>query len=516
MIDKSDGKFSNRDLIEILERVGDGIVAFDRELNYVYVNETAGKLLGRSPSDLIGKNYWTEYPEARGTKFANAYVKALETNKTIVVNEYFEPWDRWFANKIFPSESGITILFYETTGDRDVELSLQESEKHLKKILDHLPVGVAVNTAFPKVEFVYMNKLFPGYYCTTREKLKDPDSFWDAVYEDPVFREEIKQRVLNDIASGETEQMQWHEVPITRDGVVQKYITANCIPLPNSNLVVSVVTDETSRVKNQRALRNIEEMNRKRLEELVEERTAQLIASNKELEAFSYSVSHDLRAPLRAITGFTRILSEDHAGDLGTEGKRICGIISDSALKMGQLIDDLLHFSRISRKEMSISIIDMGAMANSIYHEVTTSEQRERITFMDDVPHKCEGDPNMMRLVWSNLISNAVKFSSKKEKPVISVWSDRENDEIKYYIRDNGAGFDMKYKEKLFGVFQRLHAANEFDGTGVGLALVQRIIHKHGGTIDAISEPGKGATFVFTLLKNGGGYIFKGERWKNI
>ncbi len=516
MINKTDGMFSNRDLIEILERVGDGIVAFDRELNYVYVNEAAGKLLGRSPSDLIGKNYWAEYPEARGTKFANAYVKALETNKPVIVNDYFEPWDRWFANKIFPSEGGITILFYETTGDRDVELSLQESEKHLKKILDNLPVGVAVNTAFPKVDFVYMNKLFPEFYCTTSEQLKDPDSFWEAVYEDPVFREEMKQKVLDDISSGETEKMQWYEVPITRDGVVQKYISANGIPLPDSNLVVSVVMDETVRVKTANALRNIEERNRKRLEELVDERTTQLIAANKELEAFSYSVSHDLRAPLRAVTGFTRILSEDHAADLGPEGKRICAIIADSASKMGQLIDDLLHFSRISRKEMSISGIDMGAMVNSIYHEVTTKEQRERITFMDDVPHHCDGDPNMMRLVWSNLISNAVKFSSKKEKPVISIWSDSENDEIKYYIRDNGAGFDMKYKEKLFGVFQRLHAANEFDGTGVGLALVQRIIHKHGGTIDATSEPGMGATFIFTLPKIGGGYIFKGEKWKTI
>ncbi len=507
MPDSRSVDFSYRELIEVLERVEDGVVAFDRDLNYVYVNEAGGKLLRRSPPDLIGKSFWKEYPEARGTKFADAYLRALETNKPVTVTDYFEPLERWFANRIFPSETGLTVLFYETTGNREVQESLHESEKYLKTILDNLPVGVAVNSAFPTVEFVYMNKLFPEFYCTTREKLKDPDSFWDAVYEDPVFREEIKQRVLNDIATGDTERMQWYEVPITRDGVVQKYISANGIPLPDLNLVVSVVTDETARVKNQRTLRNIEEKNRERLEQIVEERTAQLVASNNELEAFSYSVSHDLRAPLRAITGFTRILSEDHAGDLNEDGRRICGIISENATKMGQLIDDLLNFSRISRKDMSISRIDMGAMVNSVYHEVTTQEQRDKITFMDDVPHESDADPNMMRLVWSNLISNAVKFSSKKEKPVISVWSDRENDEIKYYIRDNGAGFDMKYKEKLFGVFQRLHAAHEFDGTGVGLALVQRIIHKHGGTIDAVSEPGMGATFIFSLPKIGGGYI---------
>ncbi|GMU88350.1 MAG: hypothetical protein AMXMBFR49_05580 [Chlorobiota bacterium] len=500
----------------MLARVSDGIIAFDLNLNYTFVSSAAGLILGRNPDSLLGKNFYEVFPEAKGTKFANSYLQALESGKVITVNDYFEPWNRWFSNKIFPSETGITVLFYETTGDVEATSSLQDSEKHLKKILDNLPVGVAVNAVFPKVEFVYMNKLFTEYYCTTREELKSPDAFWDAVYEDPEFREEIKQKVLDGISSGDPERMRWHEVPITRGGEVVKYITANGIPLPDSNMLVSCVMDETARVKNYHALRNIEERNRTRLEELVEERSAQLIAANKELEAFSYSVSHDLRAPLRAITGFTQILSEEYSLKLGEEGGRICSVITNNALKMSQLIDDLLHFSRVARKDLSLSRIDMTGMVKSIFHEVTSPEQRERIVFMDDSLHECHGDPNMMRQVWTNLISNAVKFTSISERPVISIWSDKEDSEYRYFIKDNGVGFDMRYKEKLFGVFQRLHGVNEFEGTGVGLALVQRIIHKHGGTVDAESDPGKGTTFFFTVPEHITEKNMMGEKWKTI
>ncbi len=502
--------------MEIMDRISDGIVAFDSNLNYTYLNEAAGILLGRSPESLVGKNYWDEFPEAKGSRFANAYVQALATQKMITLDDYFEPWDRWFANKIYPSASGLTIFFYETTEQKKIELALRESEKHLRKIIDNLPVGVAVNKIFPAVEFVHMNKLFSEFYCVKQEDILAPDSFWEVVYEDPVFREEIKKKILDGISSGDPERFEWAEVPVTRGGEVVRYITAKAIPVPESNLIVSTVTDETARVKNAKALTNIEQRYRARLEKQVEERTKQLVAANKELEAFSYSVSHDLRAPLRAISGFSRILNEDHGEQLGDEGKRVCKIITDNALRMSQLIDDLLQFSRLSRKDLALSPIDMQTMLNSIYHEVTTPEQREKIAFLEDPIHKCYGDPNMMRQVWTNLLSNAVKFSSKKENPVISVWSDLEEGEIRYYVKDNGVGFDMRYSEKLFGVFQRLHGINEFDGTGVGLALVQRIIHKHGGWVKGTSELGKGATFSFAVPANEADVISIGEKWKII
>jgi signal transduction histidine kinase len=194
------------------------------------------------------------------------------------------------------------------------------------------------------------------------------------------------------------------------------------------------------------------------LELRISQRTAQLEAANKELESFAYSVSHDLRAPLRAVDGYIRILVEDYASRLDAEGNRVCTIISESARDMGKLIDDLLAFSRVGRTDMQSATIDMATMAKSIFFELTTPDDRERIDFHVDPLPASAGDPTLMRQVWKNLLSNAVKFSSKTERAVIEVRGEQHGVEIVYSVRDNGAGFDMQYANKLFGVFQRLHS----------------------------------------------------------
>jgi PAS domain S-box-containing protein len=261
--------------------------------------------------------------------------------------------------------------------------------------------------------------------------------------------------------------------------------------------LVSVGYDITERIKNENEL----EKYRKHLEELVDMRTEELQAANKELEAFAYSVSHDLRAPLRAINGFTSILMEDYAQKLDEEGKRIGSLIQNNSRQMGQLIDDLLAFSRLGRASMQVSKIDMKSMVNAIYHEAASPAERKRVRFsIDDLP-EINGDPNMFRQMWMNLISNALKFSSKRDKAIISVSCNIEKNRYIFSIKDNGAGFNMKYKNKLFGVFQRLHTEREFPGTGVGLALVQRIILRHKGVIWAEGKLDEGATFYFSLPK---------------
>lgn len=238
---------------------------------------------------------------------------------------------------------------------------------------------------------------------------------------------------------------------------------------------------------------------RDHLEELVKDRTTNLVKANKELESFSYSVSHDLRAPLRAIDGFTRILIEDYTSKLDKEGQRIGSVIQQNAKKMGKLIDDLLTFSRMGRTSMTVSKIDMKNMVNAIYHEMTNSEERKRIKFtIGDLP-PINGDANMMHQVWTNLISNAVKFSSTKKQAVISVSFNKEVQKVIFSVQDNGVGFNMQYYEKLFGVFQRLHNENEFEGIGVGLALAKRIIERHKGEIWAKSKVGKGTTIYFSM-----------------
>ena len=227
--------------------------------------------------------------------------------------------------------------------------------------------------------------------------------------------------------------------------------------------------------------------------------TAQLQIANKELEAFSYSVSHDLRAPLRALDGFSRILREDYASALDAEGIRLLNVITDNAKKMGILIDDLLSFSRLSRQEMKFSTINMHSLASNIFHELIPNPDNEKIEFrLQNIP-EAYGDPSLMRQVWVNLISNAIKFTSQKPKRIIEIGIKTQGGENIYFIKDNGAGFDMNYSNKLFGVFQRLHSEKDFEGTGVGLAIVQRIVLRFNGRIWAEGKVDKGATFYFTL-----------------
>ncbi|MFA7419141.1 MAG: PAS domain S-box protein [Melioribacteraceae bacterium] len=235
------------------------------------------------------------------------------------------------------------------------------------------------------------------------------------------------------------------------------------------------------------------------LEKRVKDRTAQLEASVKELEAFSYTVSHDLRAPLRAMDGFTKILIEDYSASLDTEALRLLNIITTNSKKMGNLVDDLLAFSRLGRQEMKYSEIDMRALAISVYQELVTDTEKNRIQFhIENIP-TAYGDYNMIHQVWVNLIGNAIKYSRLSENPTIEIGSTQEGEEVIYFIKDNGVGFDMAYYNKLFGVFQRLHSSKDFEGTGVGLAIIQRIIQRQSGRVWANGKINEGATFFFTL-----------------
>jgi PAS domain S-box-containing protein len=235
------------------------------------------------------------------------------------------------------------------------------------------------------------------------------------------------------------------------------------------------------------------------LEERVRERTAQLESANKELEAFSYTVSHDLRAPLRGIDGFVRLLSEELGEDLDIESKRLLNVISYNTRKMGRLIDDLLEFSRLNKQIITNSIVNMNELISSIADELKALEpgREVQINIRNLEPAKC--DALMMKHVWLNLISNALKFTAKKEDAKIDISCQKTGNEIIYSISDNGVGFNPRYSAKLFKVFERLHDERDFEGTGVGLAIVERVVSKHGGRVWAEGEPGKGASFFIAL-----------------
>ena len=225
----------------------------------------------------------------------------------------------------------------------------------------------------------------------------------------------------------------------------------------------------------------------------------QLEITNKELEAFSYSVSHDLRAPLRAIDSFSKILGDDYSDHLDDEGRRVISVIRKSAKHMGVLIDDLLTLSRIGRSEVNKKDVDMKDMVNDVFRELKTEFPSREIEFtVDDIPN-APVDPSLFRHVWTNLLSNAVKFTKEKVPSKIQIGSDQQDDLLVYYVKDNGAGFNMEYANKLFQVFTRLHSVQEYEGTGIGLVIVQRIVARHGGRVWAEAKVGEGATFFVGL-----------------
>jgi signal transduction histidine kinase len=270
-------------------------------------------------------------------------------------------------------------------------------------------------------------------------------------------------------------------------------IERRTVEIEASNNRLALEVDERSRSEQEIARLNRE------LESRVSERTAQLEAANKELEAFSYSVSHDLRAPLRAIDGFSQALIEDLPDDLSEEGHRYLSRIRSSVQRMGQLIEDLLNLSRVSRSALEQRTTDLSELSRQVLADLQQRDpdRHVEVTIWDGM--SVEADSRLLRAALENLIGNAWKFTSKTEKAHIEVGSLRTGEEVTFFVRDNGTGFDMAYADKLFGAFQRLHAMSEFPGTGIGLATVQRIVTRHGGRIWADAQPGKGAAFFFTL-----------------
>jgi signal transduction histidine kinase len=285
-------------------------------------------------------------------------------------------------------------------------------------------------------------------------------------------------------------------VELLKKGAVDYILKDRLVRLPSA--IQRALKEAKEKEAHKLAVEEIQKLNSE-LEQRVIDRTAQLEAANKELEAFAYSVSHDLRAPLRAVDGFSKFLLEDYENKLDPEGKRLLNLIRSNTQKMDQLITDLLALSRVTRNELNFSAIDMTQMAKSMFREATGQDVPDKKSLKVDPLPEAYADPTYIRQVWANLIANAIKFSSKEKKPLIKICGHTENGFNVYYVKDNGVGFNPEYTHKLFGVFQRLHKSDDFEGTGVGLAIVQRIIHRHRGKVWAESVEGKGATFYFSL-----------------
>lgn len=466
---------------------------------YLYLNDVAVKHARLPRENLIGRTMMEVYPGFDQTPIFDTLEKCMRERSSIhVENEFTYPDGEkaWHDLNIQPMVEGIAVLSWDVTEHKQAAQALEQSEKRYKDLFDRMIDGfglheIICDDAGKPVDYRFM-EVNPAFETMTG--LRATDVVGRTVRQViPEIEQEWIDKYGRVALTGESINFESYAA-----GLSKYYeVSAFC---PQKGRFATIFVDVTGRRKAEDLIRSLNA----ELEERVQERTAQLEAANKELEAFSYSVSHDLRAPLRAIEGYTRILQEDYLPRLDEEGTRICSVITDSAHGMQTLIDDLLAFSRTGRSELHLSLVDMGTLANSIYYELTTDESRERIDFQVETVPPAMADPTLIRLVWANLLSNAIKFSSHREHAVIKVKGYSGGSEVFYSIEDNGAGFDMQYAHKLYGVFQRLHSSGEFEGNGVGLAIVQRVVKRHGGHVWAQGEVEKGAIFEFTLPLKGG------------
>jgi PAS domain S-box-containing protein len=495
---KSDEEKS-RLFTSIVERSDDAIISKNLDGIIVTWNAGAERIYGYTSEEMVGRHISLLIPNERPYELP---MLIDDLRRGAKIDHYETERVRKDGMRIFVSLTvspirdaqqrivGASVIGRDMTDSKLAERALGMSEERYRSLT--LATSQIVWNTDPQGEMREDLPMWREFTGQTSEELKG-QGWIDALH--PVDRERTADLWSRSVSSrslyhtefrlrrhdGEYRHMAVHGVPVLeRDGTIREW--------------VGTCADITDRVLAEEEVRKLNE----KLEKRVVERTAELETANQELEAFAYSVSHDLRAPLRAVDGFSRILLEDYGPQLPNEAQHYLQVARDNALQMGDLIDGLLAFSHLGRQPLRKRTVAPADLVRQVLEDLRLEQTGRRVEITVGHLPVCEGDPLLLKQVFVNLLSNALKYSRTRENAHIEIAA---ADSTAYYVRDNGVGFDMRYADKLFGVFERLHRVGEYEGAGVGLAIVQRIVHRHGGRVWAEAAVNQGATFYFTLAQ---------------
>ncbi len=504
--------------LAVADTANDAIVSADDQGRIIYLNRGAERMFGYATEDAAGRPLTTLMPERFHEAHRTGFGRFLSTGRSRILGETLELTAVNRAGHEFPIELSIaswttakgrffTAILRDITARKAAESALRKTNEELDRRVSEQALqksemrsrALIENSSDAIALFGADGTILYGSAATTRvlgyalAEFVGRNAFELIHPDDHAF----VQTRLAEAMQRPRERVDVHARVRHRDGAwrLLEGVFTNLLDEPAVGAIVTNYRDATERVQAEEEVRRLNE----HLEQRVLERTAQLEAMTRELEAFSYSVSHDLRAPLRHVHGFARLLLEGAEG-LDETSVRYLTIISKAAAKMGELIDGLLALSRTGRAELRAEPVDLNRLVSEVSAECAQEAQDRRITWKrGDLP-RVRGDAALLRIVFVNLLSNAVKFTAKRDEAVIEVGGWRgEDGEVIVRVQDNGAGFDSRYTGKLFGVFQRLHREDEFEGTGIGLATVRRIVHRHGGRVWAEGDVDRGAAFYIAL-----------------
>jgi PAS domain S-box-containing protein len=499
----------------IVNAAMDAIISINDEQHIILFNAAAERMFGCPAASAIGQSIGMFLPsrfreqhrqhvrDFGATGVTSRSMRSLGALRGIRVDGEEFPIEASISQLEVAGQRIYTVILRDITERERANASLRKSEAQLQTIFENLNEGVVVSDLTGQLLHFNRAALALCGFKSIEEGLRPLPDFADTFelrrMDGAILP--LGEWPLSRILRGETlrnAEMRLRPVHADWERICNYSGTivhdAEGLPL----LAVMTMSDITER---ERAAEEIRQLNAG-LEQRVVERTAQLEAANSELEAFSYSVSHDLRAPLRAIDGFSQALLEDYGPGLPEQGQHYVKNIREGAQRMGALIDDLLTFARLSRQPLNKRSINTSKLVRDTLEELNMEGNGRRIEVQIGELPPCQGDRALLKQVWANLLSNALKYTRRRDSAVVEIGNTSREGETVYFVRDNGTGFDMKYAGKLFGVFQRLHRAEEFEGTGVGLAIVQRVVHRHGGRIWAEAAVNQGAAFYFTLERN--------------